>query len=125
MQTIIHSSDFRLTRALRRFIKQESKRTMNICSERVEKIIVRLKDLNGPKGGTDKECSVELRLRKRAPVIVSKRSSNTYKSIHRALERAARTARRKIVKRRDRSQRAETKPFEKLQPETLNTVTDQ
>lgn len=100
MQTVIHSSDFALTSALDSFIKQQAGKSMRACADRVERLIIRLKDINGPKGGQDKECCVEVKLANHAPIVVSKRSSDAYSSIRKALGRASRTTLRRLGKRR-------------------------
>jgi putative sigma-54 modulation protein len=101
MQTVIHSNDFPLTRALDLFIRRHAKKSMRACSDQVERVVVRLKDVNGPKGGDDKECCVEVRLANFAPIVVSKRNSDAYASIRQALGRASRTKLRQLAKRRD------------------------
>lgn len=101
MQTVIQSSDFVLTDALDNFIQQQAGKSMSACSAQVERLVIRLRDINGPKGGQDKECCVEVKLANFAPIVVSKRSSNTYSSIRTALGRASRTTLRKLSKRRD------------------------
>ena len=100
MQTLIHSNDFALTSALDSFIRSHAKKSMSACSDQVERLVVRLKDVNGPKGGNDMECCVEVKLAKFAPIVVSKRSSDAYASIRQALGRASRTTLRKVGKRR-------------------------
>jgi len=101
MKTIIHSTDFALTEALETFIRQQADKSLRVCSDQTERLIVRLKDLNDPK--QDKECSVELKLSKHSdPIVVSKRGDNAYSSIRAALTRAARTALRRSGKRQAR-----------------------
>lgn len=100
MQTVIHSNDFAITGALEAYIKEHAKKSMRVCADQVERLVVRLKDVNGPKGGQDKECCVEVQLANHAPIVVSKRSSDAYTSIRQALARAARTTVRKLGKRR-------------------------
>ena len=100
MQTVIRSSDFELTEALNSFIKEQASRTMKVCSSRVERLVVRLKDTNDPQ--QDKECVVEVTLPNHAPIVVIKKNTNAYASIREALERASRTALRKLKKRRGR-----------------------
>ncbi|MFT5572574.1 MAG: putative sigma-54 modulation protein [Cryomorphaceae bacterium] len=102
MQTAIHSSDFALTTALENFIHQQAGKSMNVCADRVERLVVRLRDVNGPRGGQDKECSVEVKLAHCEPIVVSKRSSDAYSSIRKALSRASRVTLRRIDKRRAR-----------------------
>ncbi len=103
MQTAIHSSDFALTTALENFIHQQAGKSMKVCADRVERLVVRLKDVNGPKGGQDKECSVEVKMAHCEPIVVSKRSSDAYASIRKALSRASRVTVRRIGKRRART----------------------
>lgn len=101
MQTAIESSDYVLTGALRSFIRGQISKTMHASSSHVHKLTVRLKDLNGPKGGKDKECCIEITMPDQAPVIVKKRSSNAYASIRSALSRASRITLRRLRKKRD------------------------
>ena len=100
MQTIIQSNDFELTHALDHFIKANVEKSMSACAAQVERLTVRIKDINGPKGGYDKECCVEVTLANYSPIVVSKRSSDAYESIRKALGRASRTTLRKLGKRR-------------------------
>lgn len=100
MQTVIHSNDFALTDAMDNFIKQQAGKSMKVCADQVERLVIRLKDINGSKGGQDKECCVEVKLANYAPIVVSKRSANAYSGIREALGRASRTTLRKLGKRR-------------------------
>ncbi len=100
MQTVIQSQDFALTDALKSFIKDHASKSMNSCNNHVKQLNIRLKDINGPKGGEDKECIVEVKLANYAPIVVVKRSSDTYQSIRNALSRASRITLRKVGKRR-------------------------
>ena len=117
MQTVIHSNDFALTGALNSFINKQAAKSMNACSTQVDRLVVRLKDLNGPKGGNDKECSVEVKLTNHAPIVVRKRSSDAYASIRKALGQASRTTLRKLKKRR--VLKSGTKPISDLKQASL------
>ena len=100
MQVVIRSNDFTITKALRNFLHSQIKRSMAACSRNVESITIRLKDLNGPKGGIDKECLVEVKIANGAPVVVRKQSTNAYQGIRQALARAARVTLRRLRKAR-------------------------
>jgi len=100
MQTVIQSKDYALTEALQSFIREHAKKSMNSCNNHIKQLNIRLKDINGPKGGEDKECLVEVKLANHAPIVVVKRSSDAYQSIRNALSRASRITLRKVGKRR-------------------------
>lgn len=42
---------------------------------RIHRVSVRLRDLNGPKGGQDKSCQIQMLLRNGAQLVVEKRAS--------------------------------------------------
>jgi hypothetical protein len=73
---------------------------MSAFAGQVEQVIVRIKDFNGPEGGHNKECSVEVVILNFALIVVRKRSSDSYVSIRKALGRAFRTTLRKLGRRR-------------------------
>lgn len=102
LKTTIHSNDFRLTQALERFIKRSINKSLLACIDQVERVSVRLRDINGPKGGDDKECCVEVKLSNAPTVVVSKRNSDAYTGIRKALGRASRATLRRLNKKRGR-----------------------
>lgn len=57
---------------------------------------VQLSDLNGPRGGRDKRCQLELRTEGRGLVVVSSVASDWRTALNEALARAIRTVFRKI-----------------------------
>ncbi len=63
--------------------------------------IVRLHDLNGPRGGMDKTCQIEVRLRSRNGLVVEHTDSNLYAAISRAADRAGRA----VVQTKERARR--------------------
>ncbi len=73
---------------------------MNSCRTHIKQLNIRLKNINGPKGGEDKECIAEVILANYAPIVFLKRSSNAYQNIRIALNTASRMTLRKIGKRR-------------------------
>ena len=60
-------------------------------SAMVPRATVQLSDINGPRGGVDKRCHVELTTDTSAKVVVTAVSSNWRSAIDEALARAART----------------------------------
>ena len=106
MKVVIRSNDFTLTDSLRTFLNEQVRKSMSVCARNIELITIRLKDINGPKGGVDKECIVEIQIANQSPVVVKKRNSDAYRGIRQAVTRAARVALRRLRKRQDQKSSA-------------------
>ena len=96
MQTDIHVRGFSLTDALEHHIQNRLGFTFSHASSRVRRVFVRLSDLNGPRGGIDKRCLVEVRLDGLPAVVVEDVQSDMYTAIYRAIGRASRTVMRRL-----------------------------
>ena len=68
-------------------------------------IVIRLSDVNGPKGGVDKRCQVVLRRPGLRPITVEEQSVDAYAAVDIAFERAARAAGRERERVRSRRRR--------------------
>lgn len=97
MQIDIQARGFSLTEALDNRVHNRLGFTFLHASSRVNRVRVRLSDLNGPRGGVDKCCLVEVRLEGLPVVIVEDIQSNMYTAIDRAVGRAARTVKRRLA----------------------------
>lgn len=62
----------------------------------VGSVVVRIADVNGPKGGVDKRCNITVRGPALAAVIVEDLSADTYSAVVSAAERAARAVGREL-----------------------------
>ncbi|MBS1819320.1 MAG: HPF/RaiA family ribosome-associated protein [Acidobacteria bacterium] len=72
---------------------------------RVRTLTVRLKDLNGPRGGPDKHCQIAVRLeRPRRVIVIEDVDTEPEAAISRAAERASRAVARAIQAAGDRRQ---------------------
>ncbi|MBT8116176.1 MAG: HPF/RaiA family ribosome-associated protein [Arenicella sp.] len=103
MQILIQTNDFALTPALEKFIRDKAQNALSASADRIERVSVRLKDLNGPKGGRDKECCVEVSIPSSTAVVVTKRNSDAYACLRQTLGRAARVTLRRLDRRRSRA----------------------
>lgn len=65
---------------------------------RVERVTVRLMDLNGPRGGTDKRVRVAVGIAGAPDVVVQESSSDVYRAIDAAAARAKHSVARVIDK---------------------------
>lgn len=100
MDTVIQTQGFELTPTLERFTRSQIRKALHCCANNIERVVVRLKDSNGPKGGDTKHCSVEIKLSRRPILVISKASGDMYHSVQKTTKRAARTALRQLKRRR-------------------------
>ena len=65
-------------------------------ARRLMSVRVMLKDLNGPKGGVDKHCKVQVNIRPSFKVIIEEADVDLDTAVNRALDRAGRTVARRL-----------------------------
>ena len=65
-------------------------------SSRIMRVNVRITDCNGPRGGADKVCVIDIRLRKTGDIFVKDVNEDALVAADRASERAARAISRAI-----------------------------
>ncbi|MGB5715607.1 MAG: HPF/RaiA family ribosome-associated protein [Gammaproteobacteria bacterium] len=102
MRTDIQARGFSLTEALKKHVHNRLGFTFFYSSSRVLRVRVRLSDLNGPRGGVDKCCLVEVRLEGLPVVVVEDVQSDMYTAIDRAVGRTARTVKRRLAQQGNR-----------------------
>jgi putative sigma-54 modulation protein len=68
---------------------------------RILRVTVQIVDLNGPRGGEDKVCRIEIRMLPTGSVIVEDTDADLYVAVNRAVDRAARSASRAIKRTQD------------------------
>ena len=96
MQIDIQSRGFSLTEALLSYTRKRLLTAMSYCSGHVNRVAVRLTDINGPRGGADKRCHIQVALTGIADVVVEDTEVDLYAAIDRAINRARRTVFRKV-----------------------------
>ena len=96
MQIDIQSRGFSLTDSLINYAQRRLGFAMSYCSGHIKRIVVRLSDTNGPRGGTDKCCHIQVALAGIPDVVVEDTEVNMYAAIDRACNRAKRTVVRKV-----------------------------
>jgi putative sigma-54 modulation protein len=97
MQIAIQARGFSLTAAIESHVRRRLDFTLARGASRMRRVDVRLSDLNGPRGGVDKRCLIEVRLDGLPPVVVEDVQSDLYTAIDRAAGRAARTVVRRLA----------------------------
>ncbi len=101
MNLQIQAQDFTLTDGLRQHVATRLDYALNHGRDIVTRIVVRLSDVNGPRGGVDKRCGIEVRLKGAPTLIVEDTQADLYVAIDRAAERIGRTLDRRLARQRD------------------------
>jgi len=96
MQIDIQSRGFSLTDALLSHVRRRLVSAMSYCSGHVNRVVIRLSDINGPRGGADKRCHIQVVLAGIPDVVVEDTKVDLYDAIDRATDRARRSVFRKV-----------------------------
>ena len=96
MQIDIQVRHFSLTDALRNHAERRLRFALTCCDDRIQRIVMRLSDINGPRGGADKRCHLQVVLDGLSDVVIEDIEADLYVAIDRASDRAGRTVVRKI-----------------------------
>lgn len=83
------AKEFSLSPSLREHIVRRLNFAFARTHHKVGRIIIRLRDLNGPRGGRDKVCQVNVELTGRPAVVIRDVQENMYNAIDNAVKRAA------------------------------------
>lgn len=103
MQIDIQARNFSLTPALRNHVERRLGFALSTRDEHIQRISVRLLDINGPRGGEDKCCRIKVVLPHLADVVIEDTEVDMYAAIDRAVDRAGRTVGRRLARQRDNS----------------------
>jgi len=96
MKIDIQSRGFSLTDALFGYAQRRLLFALSYCSGHVNRVVIRLSDTNGPRGGADKRCHIQVVLAGIPDVVVEDTEVNLYAAIDRAIDRVRRTVVRKV-----------------------------
>jgi ribosome-associated translation inhibitor RaiA len=75
-------------------------------SNSIERVSVRVKDVNGPRGGVDQLCQIKVVMRGQPSVIFESRDSSLNAAVDAALAGVQRAVRRTTTRRRTKSSRS-------------------
>jgi ribosome-associated translation inhibitor RaiA len=90
MKLRVSSQNQLVTERLRDLIERRVRFALGRFESRIRETSVRLTDLNGPKGGIDKRCTIVVQLRGGSSVVASVSDVEFEPVIHRAADRIAR-----------------------------------
>lgn len=124
MQIDIQARDFSLTDALRDHAERRLRFALTCCNDHILKIVMRLSDINGPRGGKDKRCHLQVVLSGLPDVVIEDVETDMYVAIDRATDRAGRTLLRKIDRQKSlqRHHRGQVSEFQSVNDSIRDTV---
>jgi len=86
----------------RAYIRRRLGKLFARYSQAVERITVRVRDVNGPRGGVDVLCRIKVVLRRLPSVVVEHRTAHLRSSLNKAFSAAEGTVSRSLQRRRTR-----------------------
>lgn len=102
MKVEIRCRDFEVTDALRNFTNKRLEVAFDRFRDRIGRVEASLVDLNGPRGGIDKQCRLRTRLAGRGEMTASATDAELYPAIVRAVYRLGDRVARALELRRQR-----------------------
>jgi ribosomal subunit interface protein len=102
MQVEIRGRDLEVTDALRNFTERRLQVALDRFWDRIEGIEASVADLNGPRGGIDKECRLRALLVRGGEVVARATDADSYSAIVQAVHRLGDRVARAVVLRRGR-----------------------
>lgn len=100
MNIVIRARGFSITGGLRAHVERRVAFALDRYADRVARVGVAIGDVNGPRGGRDKSCRVEVLVRDGRAVRASALDADAYAAIGAAVRRAARALGREIGRER-------------------------
>ena len=116
MQIDIQARHFTLTNALRSHTEHRIRLALTCCDDHIQRVMVRLSDINGPRGGVDKHCHIQIVLAGLPDIVIEDTEADMYVAINRASDRAGRTLVRKINRQQTLLKQGRPLPLDIEQP---------
>ena len=110
MRIDVQGLGFPLTAALLNHTERRLRFALTRTSDRIRRVVVRLGDANGPRGGEDKFCRLQIHLERAAPVLIEDAGVDLYAVIDRVAERAGRSVAKRIDRRHENARLARPEP---------------
>ena len=105
MQILMQSLGNSLPPSLAAHIRKRIHLTLGGFKDNVLKVLVRLSDVNGPRGGIDKRCLIQVKLSGQKDVVIEDTQNKTFTAVNRAAHRAKKGVVRRITQSRHRANR--------------------
>ena len=112
MRIDIQSHGFPLTAALLDHTNGRLRLTLARTRDQIKRVVVRLGDSNGPRGGEDKFCKIQVVLDGAPPVLIEDAGADLYAVIDRAADRAGRNAAKQVARLRENVRPGRYRPLD-------------
>jgi ribosome hibernation promoting factor len=86
--------------ALRAYVERRLRFALDRFDKRIRRVTVRIGDLNGPRGGEDKLCRIQVDVVPPGTLLVEERNADIYGAIDRAARRLKESMGRELQRRR-------------------------
>jgi len=100
MNIDIQALGFSLTEALHEYVQRHINFALSTRNQYIRRVRVWLSDINGPRGGLDKQCQIQVELTQLPDVVIETTEGDLYAAINRAADRAGRTVQRRLSRQR-------------------------
>lgn len=111
MRIDIKGSGFSLTTALLDHTERRLRFALTRSSDRIVRVAVLVGDSNGPRGGEDKFCRIQIHLKHAPQVLIEDIGAELYAVIDRAAERAGRNVAKHVARLKDNVRQTRRKPL--------------
>lgn len=101
---------FTLTDGILTHVETRLETALGPFARQVQKVMVRLDDINADRGGNDKRCQVSVALRRRGVVVTEALHEDLYAAIDAAAARARRSVSRELKRHLTRERRDMQRP---------------
>ena len=101
MKLLVVGEKIRVSEGLHDFVTRRLYFALGRCSAEIERVTARMGDANGLRGGVDKQCRIEVKLRGLKSVLSEARADDLEAAVAVAAERIGRGVARALERRRD------------------------
>ena len=115
MEVRLVARDVAFSPSLKGHVERRLDFALTQVRQKVSRIVIRLRDLNGPRGGRDKVCHVSVVMPGHPEIVIREVQEDMYFAIDRAIKRAAHRAMRLLTRRRHLQRQS----FPTAQPDPL------
>jgi putative sigma-54 modulation protein len=101
MQIDIQARGFDLTDGIREHTKKRLGFAIDWAQDDVREIKIRLSDVNGPRGGEDKRCLIQIPMIGKSSIVIEDVESDLYSAIDKAIHRMERVLAKRLERARE------------------------